>query len=126
MPDSALSDHPVTQLAKALIACDSTNPDLTRGGAGEGAVSELIAGRLRAAGMEVELVEVRPGRPNVIGRLRGSGGGRTLMLCGHTDVVSADPAGFSPRITDGRLYGRGSVDMEGGLGGAVVAAERLS
>jgi acetylornithine deacetylase/succinyl-diaminopimelate desuccinylase-like protein len=102
MPDSALSQLPVVELVKALIACDSTNPDLTPGGAGEGAVAELIAGRLRGAGMEVEMVEVRPGRPNVVGRLRGRGGGPTLMLCGHTDVVSADPDGFSPRLENGR------------------------
>jgi len=114
------------ELTKALIACDSTNPDLTPGGVGEGAVGELIAERLRSAGMEVELVEVRPGRPNVIGRLRGRGGGRTLMLCGHTDVVSADPDGFDPRTEDGRLYGRGSVDMKGGLAAAIVAAENLA
>ena len=126
MPDSALSNHPAVELAKALVACDSTNPDLNPGGAGEGAVGELIAARLRAAGMEVELVEVRPGRPNVIGRLPGRGGGRTLMLCGHTDVVSADPDGFEPRIHDGRLYGRGSVDMKGGLAAAIVAAENLA
>lgn len=126
MSDSALRVHPAIELAKALVACDSTNPDLSPGGVGEGAVGELIAGRLRAAGMEVEMVEVRPGRPNVIGRLRGSGGGRTLMLCGHTDVVSAHPDGFDPRIQDGRLYGRGSVDMKGGLAAAIVAAENLA
>src|ERR1700744_6543077 len=126
MPDSALRDHPAIELAMDLIACDSTNPDLTPGGAGEGLVADLIAGRLRGAGMEVEMIEVRPGRPNVIGRLRGRGGGRTLMLCGHTDVVSADPAAFTPRIEGGRLYGRGAVDMKGGLAAAIVAAERLA
>jgi acetylornithine deacetylase len=108
------------------VACDSTNPELTPGGDGEGAVGDLIASRLRAAGLEVELDEVRPGRPNVIGRLRGGGAGPTLMLCGHTDVVAADPEGFRPRIQDGRLYGRGSVDMKGGLAAAIVAAERLA
>jgi acetylornithine deacetylase len=126
MPDSALSQHPAVELARALITCDSTNPDLSPGGAGEGAVAELIAARLRAAGLEVEVVEVRPGRPNVIGRLRGRGGGPTLMLWGHTDVVSAEPDGFRPRIEDGRLYGRGSVDMKGGLAAAIVAVETLA
>lgn len=126
MSDSALTPHPALVLAQELIACDSTNPELVVGGAGEGAVGELIAGRLRAAGLEVEIDEVRPGRPNVIGRLRGRGGGHALMLCGHTDVVSADPAGFSPRIEGGRLYGRGAVDMKGGLAAAIVAAERLA
>ncbi|MGH2842771.1 MAG: M20/M25/M40 family metallo-hydrolase, partial [Solirubrobacteraceae bacterium] len=49
-----------------------------------------------------------------------------LMLCGHTDVVAAEPDGFCPAIRDGRLYGRGTVDMKGGLAAAVVAVERLA
>lgn len=126
MSDTALRENPVVELAQALIACDSTNPDLSPGGAGEGAVAALIAARMRSAGLEVSLDEVAPGRPNVIGRLRGSGGGRTLMLWGHTDVVGADPQGFVPRIEDGRLYGRGAVDMKGGLACAIAAAERLA
>ncbi len=126
MLDSALTQHPAVTLTEALIACDSTNPDLVAGGAGEDAVAALIAERLTRAGLEVELEQVRPGRPNVIGRLRGSGGGRSLMLCGHTDVVSADADGFRPRIVDDRLYGRGAVDMKGGLAAAIVAAERLA
>ena len=55
----------------------------------------FIAGWLEAAGLEVHLDEVRPGRPNVIGVARGSGGGKTLMLNGHIDTVGvagmADP-----------------------------------
>lgn len=109
-----------------LIACDSTNPDLSLGGAGEAAVAALIAERLRGAGLEVSLDEVAPGRPNVVGRLRGTGGGRTLMLWGHTDVVAAEPEGFAPRIDGGRLYGRGAVDMKGGLACAIAAAEELA
>ena len=109
-----------------LIACDSTNPDLSPGGAGEAAVAALIAERLRSAGLEVSLEEVAPGRPNVIGRLRGTGGGRTLMLWGHTDVVAADPEGFAPRLDGGRIYGRGAVDMKGGLACAIAAAEELA
>lgn len=109
-----------------LIACDSTNPDLSPGGAGEAAVAALIAERLRAAGLEVALEEVAPDRPNVVGRLRGTGGGRTLMLWGHMDVVSAEPEGFAPRIDGGRIYGRGAVDMKGGLACAIVAAEELA
>jgi acetylornithine deacetylase len=129
LSESALTiDHaaPVVQLAAELIACDSTNPQLVAGGAGEANVAELLARRLKLAGLEVELTEAVPGRPNVVGRLRGSGGGRTLMLCGHTDVVAAAPSGFSPELRDGRLYGRGAVDMKGGLAAAVIAAERLA
>ena len=126
MSDSALKTHAVVELACELIAGDSTNPELVQGGAGEGAVAAMIAERLQASGFEVALDEVRPGRPNVVGRLRGSGGGRSLILCGHTDVVAADPVGFAPRIVADRLYGRGSVDMKGGLAAAIVAAERIA
>ncbi|MGH2876258.1 MAG: M20/M25/M40 family metallo-hydrolase [Solirubrobacteraceae bacterium] len=118
--------HPAVRLTRELIAADSTNPQLVTGGTGEAQVAQIIAGRLRAAGLEVTMTEVAPGRPNVVGRLRGTGGGRSLMLCGHMDVVGAEPAGFSPEIRDGRLYGRGAVDMKGGLAAAIVAVERLA
>jgi acetylornithine deacetylase len=116
----------VVALACELIACDSTNPQLSPGGAGEGAAAAVVARRLEAAGLEVEVAEVLPGRPNVVGRLRGTGGGPSLMLCGHLDVVAADPAGFVPVVRDGRLHGRGASDMKGGLAAAIVAAERIA
>ncbi|MDQ6817697.1 MAG: M20/M25/M40 family metallo-hydrolase, partial [Actinomycetota bacterium] len=119
-------DDPVVALTHELVATDSTNPELVHGGIGEGAVAGIIAARLGAAGLEVDMFDVSPGRPNVVARLRGSGGGRSLMLCGHTDVVAAGAEGFAPDVRDGRLYGRGSVDMKGGLAAAVVAAERLA
>jgi acetylornithine deacetylase len=119
-------DDAVVALTRELVATDSTNPQLAPGGPGEAAVAEIIAGRLDAAGFEVDKFDVWPGRPNVVGRLRGSGGGRSLMVCGHMDVVAAPPNGFEPDVRDGRLYGRGSVDMKGGLAAAVVAAERLA
>jgi acetylornithine deacetylase len=115
------------QLLAALVACDSTNPGLVPGGAGEGPVAELIAAELARAGLEVEVSEVLPGRPNVVGRLRGTAAaGPTLMLCGHSDVVAAPAALFSPRVRDGRMFGRGTSDMKGGLAAALVAARRLS
>jgi acetylornithine deacetylase len=119
-------DEPVVALTRELVATDSTNPQLVHGGAGEGAVAEIIAARLGAAGLEVDTFDVAPGRPNVVARLRGTGGGRSLLLCGHMDVVAAGPEGFAPEVRDGRLYGRGSVDMKGGLAAAVVAVERLA
>jgi acetylornithine deacetylase len=116
----------VVKLARELVACDSTNPQLVPGAAGEGAVANLIAIHLEQAGLDVNLDEVLPGRPNVVGRLRGAGGGRSLMFCGHMDVVGAEAAQFEPYVHDGRLHGRGSVDMKGGLAAAVVAAERIA
>ncbi|HEX5195567.1 MAG TPA: M20/M25/M40 family metallo-hydrolase [Solirubrobacteraceae bacterium] len=118
--------HPVVALTRELVAADSTNPQLSPGGAGEERVADIIAARLRTAGLEVSMTEVAPGRPNVVGRLRGEGGGRSLMLCGHMDVVAAEPDGFAPAIRDGRLYGRGTIDMKGGLAAAVIAVERLA
>ena len=115
-----------TELLSALVALDSTNPDLAEGGCGESAVAELCAGRLRQAGLELDIWEPLPGRPNVVGTLRGSGGGRGLMLCGHMDVVAGSPAQFVPEVRDGRLYGRGTYDMKGGIAAALLAAERLA
>lgn len=123
MPESL---SPAARLLAELIRCDSTNPDLVEGGVGEAGVAGLVAARLEAAGIAVELVEAAPGRPNVIGRLPGSGGGRSLLLCSHTDVVGADAAMFEPRIAAGRMLGRGAIDMKAGLAASIVAVERLA
>ncbi len=117
---------PAAALLAELIRCDSTNPDLVPGGAGEGGVAKIVAARLERAGLEVELVEVAPRRPNVIGRLPGTGGGRSLLLCSHTDVVGAGAELFEPRIADGRMLGRGAIDMKAGLAASIIAAERLA
>lgn len=112
------------QLLSDLVAIDSTNPDLVSGAAGEAEIAAFIANWLEAAGLEVHIDEVLPGRPNVVGIARGTGGGQTLLLNGHMDVVGvtgmAEP--FRPRLSDGRLYGRGVYDMKGGLAACMAAA----
>jgi len=113
-------------LVTALVERDSTNPQLVPGGAGEGPVADYLARRLGAAGLELDVWEVLPGRPNVVATLRGAGAGKTLMLCGHMDVVRGSDEQFRPEIRDGRLYGRGAIDMKGGIAAAVLAAERLA
>jgi acetylornithine deacetylase len=111
-------------LLSDLVGINSINPDLVPGGAGEGEVARFVAGWLEAAGLEVRLDEARPGRPNVIGVARGSGGGKALMLNGHMDTVGvagmADP--LRPRVADGRMYGRGAYDMKAGLAACMLAA----
>ena len=116
----------LVELLSELVAVDSTNPDLVAGGVGEAEIGRLLAARLTAAGLEVDCWDVAPGRPNVVGRLAGSGGGRSLMLFGHMDVVGADPGQFTPQVREGRLSGRGAVDMKGGIAACVAATQRLA
>ena len=114
------------ELLARLIRADSTNPVLEPGGAGEGEVAGLLAGWMGEAGLRVDVWEPAPGRPNVVGVLPGSGGGRSLMFCGHTDVVGAPAEQFEPRIEGGRMLGRGTADMKAGIVSALIAIERLA
>ncbi|MGE0443444.1 MAG: ArgE/DapE family deacylase [Gemmatimonadales bacterium] len=111
-----------------LVRTDSVNPKLIPGAAGEVAISQYTARRLEEAGLEVMFHEPEAGRVSVTGRLRGTGGGRSLMLNGHYDTVGvegmADP--FSAAVKDGRLYGRGSFDMKGGVAACMAAAKAIA
>jgi acetylornithine deacetylase len=111
------------QLLSDLVSINSINPDLVRGAPGEGEIARYIADWLEHAGLEVELAESVPGRPNVVGIARGTGGGRTLLLNGHMDTVGVAgmPNSHQPHNVDGRLYGRGSYDMKGGLAACMLA-----
>lgn len=113
-------------LLRELVAIDSVNPDLVPGAKGEAAIADHCAAWLRRAGLDVDVQEAAPGRPNVIGVLEGAAPGRTLMLCGHIDTVGVDgmAAPFSPEVRGGRLYGRGSQDMKGGVAAMMEAARR--
>jgi acetylornithine deacetylase len=113
-------------LLSSLLSIDSTNPDLVPGGAGEGDAAQYIFHWALAHGLEAVMQRVAPGRPNVVVTARGTGGGRSLMFNGHTDVVDSrgmtDP--FVPRVDGNRMYGRGAYDMKGGLAAALIAAQR--
>lgn len=119
---------PVLELLRELVAIDSVNPSLVPGGAGEVAIADRVAVALRAAGLDVEVTEVAPGRPNVVGVLEGRGPGRALMFCGHLDTVGVDGMTdpFDPVVREGRLYGRGAQDMKSGVAAMVDAAARLT
>jgi len=114
----------LTQLLSELVAIDSTNPTLVPGGPGEAEIADYIGGWLERAGLEVELIETAPDRPNVVGIVRGSGGGKTLVLNGHMDTVGTGEMKYAhtPRVMDGRLYGRGAYDMKGGMAACMLAA----
>ena len=111
------------QLLSDLVSINSINPDLVPGSPGEAEIAHYIADWLKLNDLEVELVESVAGRPNVVGVARGTGGGKTLLLNGHMDTVGI--AGMSdahkPFIKEGRLYGRGSYDMKGGVAACMLA-----
>jgi acetylornithine deacetylase len=118
----------LVDLLSRLVAIDSVNPSLVPGGAGEREIAAFIADWARANGLAAELVEETPGRPSVLVRARGNGGGRTLLLCGHVDTVNVegmtDP--HSPRLEGERLYGRGAYDMKGGVAAALIACREAA
>jgi acetylornithine deacetylase len=111
-------------LLSQLVAIDSVNPSLVPGGAGESEIAAYVAGWAREARLEVELLEETQGRPTVLARARGTGGGGTLLLCGHLDTVNVD--GMTdphlPRVDGDRLHGRGAYDMKAGVAAALIAA----
>ena len=112
------------ELLARLVEIDSTNPALVPGGAGETEIAAFVAGWLRERGLDATVDEVAPGRANAIATARGSGGGRSLLLCAHMDTVGVEgmAAPFEPRIEAGRMQGRGSFDMKGGLAAVMAAA----
>lgn len=120
MSESALRDE-VIALARDLIRIDTSNPP-----GRETEAAELLAGYLRGAGLEPELVGPDPERLNLVARIPGTGEGPSIMLMGHTDVVPAPTADwtvppFEARLRDGELVGRGAVDMKNELAARAVA-----
>jgi acetylornithine deacetylase len=135
-------------LARTLIAFDTTAREVGDPPRDEAALQEYLGEVLREAGAEVDLWEpdgdamqgmplVPPGldfvgRPQLIARRAGHGGGRSLFFNGHIDVVSAEPRSawtsdpFAAELRNGKLYGRGACDMKGGIASMVFVAQTLS
>src|SRR5688500_1521163 len=102
----------------------------------EARFADYLAGLLPEIGVEPIVTDFLPGRPNVWGVKRGQGGGRRLLLVGHTDVVHArgwserwagteraDP--FGAAIVDGEVWGRGAADLKAGICTAIEALRTL-
>jgi acetylornithine deacetylase len=112
-----------------LISIDSVNPDLVPGGNGEREIAGFCSDWFLARGFEVHRLEERPGRPSLVAVRKGTGGGKSLMLNGHIDTVGlagydGDP--LEPEVRDGRMHGRGTFDMKGGIAAMMVAAARAT
>lgn len=141
------SDRLVQTLCDLIAFPSIVKVDPREAGPGERDCQLYLQQRLAALGMTTDLWDAdgpalyakyqgRPGankgrtfegRPNLGGVLRGSGGGRSIMLNGHVDVVPpgaaehwhSDP--FTPVVKEGAVYGRGSVDMKGGVACMLMA-----
>ncbi len=114
-------------LLSALVGIDSINPSLVPGAAGEQAIAKFVCDWLTERGIEAQMHEAAPGRPSVIGRIRGSGG-RSLLLNAHLDTVGVQgmEQPFRARMENGRLYGRGAYDMKGALAACMLAMAETS
>lgn len=122
----ALKRPELEKLVKDLVRIPSHSEVPTQ----EKEVAHFLHEFLEDEGVSSKLRPVVNGRPNVIAVIEGSGDGKSIMLNGHTDTVPAfdmDIPPFAPKVDKGRLYGRGALDMKGGLGAmamALVAIER--
>ncbi|MEG6508871.1 ArgE/DapE family deacylase [Methyloligella sp. 2.7D] len=129
------------ELLRKMVTIPSVTGD-------EAAIQAFVAEYMRGIGLDVDMWETdweelkkhpgyRPvargyeGRPNIVATWKGTGGGRSLLLNGHTDVIpvgdgegwSDDP--WSASIQDGRIYGRGSCDMKSGVASHILAVQFL-
>ena len=120
-----VSTEDVVELARTLVQIDSSNPDFgSTPGPGETAIAKYITAWLKRRDIESYWIEPTKGRPSVVGIVRGSGGGKSLMFNGHMDTVTllgynGDP--LSADIVDGNMYGRGTADMKSGLAASMLA-----
>lgn len=127
MASFPIDRHHLVATLEDLVRIDSVNPSLVPGAAGESKIAAYVADRLKALGMAVTTLEATPGRPSVVGALRGSGGGRSLMLNAHMDTVGIEGMAhaLTPAIRDGRMHGRGAYDMKGSLAACLTAVKAL-
>jgi len=127
MSDSLIDTKFTTQTLQKLVQINSVNPGLDPDGPGEEEIADFICDTLRDLEIPFEKDTLAPGRVNVTARIKGSGGGKSLMLNAHTDTVGVegmdDP--FSGKIEGNRLYGRGSYDMKGSIAAILGAAKAL-
>lgn len=127
-----VNDEQITRLLQDLVRIPSVNPCGDPGTAakntGEARIAEYVADFLRKLALDVELHEVDPGRPNVIGRFTSREARQSVAFAPHTDTVSVagmtiDP--FAGEIRNGKLYGRGACDTKGSLAAMLAAVANV-
>ncbi|HEY4912265.1 MAG TPA: M20/M25/M40 family metallo-hydrolase, partial [Methylomirabilota bacterium] len=117
-----IDDEEIVRLASDLVRIPSFTTEETP-------CAEWIASYLRDQGVDAELQEIEPGRKQAVARLRGTGGGKSIMLNGHIDIDplasgwTRDP--FQPWIADGKIFGHGIFNMKAGVTACMMAALAL-
>jgi len=129
MLPNVLSRESVQQLLQQLVRIPSVNPIIAPSeGTGERAIAEFARDWLHQRGVRAWIDELAPGRCNAVSET-GSGDGPTLVGCAHIDTVQTEGMTIPPfdgRAEDGRVYGRGSYDMKGGVAAVMASAAALA
>ena len=112
-PDWNAVQSEAVRTIQSYVRIDTSNPpgDVSK-------AADFLAGILQREGIAVTRYESAPGRSILVARLKGSGAGKPLLLLHHMDVVPTDPSRwqhppFGADIADGKIWGRGSIDMKG-------------
>jgi acetylornithine deacetylase/succinyl-diaminopimelate desuccinylase-like protein len=113
MIDWAAIQREALDIFVRYLQIDTTNPP-----GNEKPAARFLGSLIEAEGLETEYIETQPDREVLVARLKGDGSKGALMLCNHTDVVPVearywDMPAFEGVVQDGRVYGRGAVDMKG-------------
>lgn len=112
----------VVALLQEMIQINTVNPP-----GNEKKLAQYMKKRLDSFGINSEVIDLGNNRANIIGRIEGPGQKEALLLNGHLDTVPPgdiewEYGAFSGKIVDGKIYGRGSADMKGGLAAMITAA----
>lgn len=127
----------IVSLLSDLVRIPSVNPgypgtDYDKLVGGETACNKRLAQAYHKIGCQVDFVEKEKGRANLVGVLKGAGGGQSLIYNGHIDTVPVGNAAdwkwqdpFSGKVEEGKVYGRGSTDMKGGITAQIKGIEAV-
>lgn len=122
-----IGTYSVIHTLEELIRINSVNPAYSSGRI-EAEIQAWIHRFLAGAGIQVEIAEVFPGRPNLLATLPGRDHARRLLLEAHVDTAGVENMTlppFEPAIREGRVYGRGACDTKGGLASMMHALVEL-
>ena len=127
-----INDDEVVKLLSRLVAVPSVNIAFRQPGDpdewfNEARLAAVVADWLRQCGVAVEVDMVAPERPNVVARIKGTSGAPSMIWEGHLDTVQVTgmPDPFTPRLANGKLYGRGALDDKACLAAFMLAMRDL-